>query len=433
MQKAIEQAQGLIDFIHQSPTMFHVAHRMAEKLKAQGFEPLCLKHKWNLKPGGKYYTTKNGSAIFAFTLGGTNPADEGFRFLTAHSDSPGFRIKPSAEMKAEGRLLKLNTEVYGGPILMTWLDRPLSLAGRVILRSDNPLHPKKTLVDLKKPIAVIPSLAIHLNRAVNEGVELNKQKDMLPLLGTLDGDADIENLILKEVAGQLNVQPDDIIDFDLFVYDVEKGMVCGIHQNLIFSPKLDDLAMAYPAMEALMEAKEASRFNMTCIFDNEEVGSGTKQGAASPVLKHILQRIADSYGLSQEDYQRMLYHSFMISADMAHSVHPNQPEKHDPTNRPLLNGGPVIKLHAGQKYMTDADSSAVFESICKLAGVPYQKFVNRSDQMGGSTLGNILTSQLDIRGVDIGNPMLAMHSARETGGVLDLHYVMQAFKTFYTH
>lgn len=428
----IEEANKLIDFIHQSPTMYHVASNMASILDKHGFEPLCLKEKWQLKTGGKYYTMKNGSAIFAFTIGKGNLAEQGYRFIAAHSDSPTFRIKPQPEMVVEGNMLKLNTEVYGGPILMTWLDRPLSIAGRVLVRSNNPIHPQNKLVDIRRPIAVIPSLAIHLNRAVNEGVELNKQKDVLPFMGMIDADLNKDGYLLTMVAQELNVKPEDILDCDLFLYDTERGMVWGRDNNMILSPKLDDLAMAYAGLEAMVDTENSDQFNMLCIFDNEEVGSGTKQGAGSPVLKHILERIAQHLGLNAEDYQRMLYHSFMISADMAHALHPNQPEKHDPVLHPMINKGPVIKLHAGQKYMTDGDSGAVFINLCELAGVPYQKFVNRSDMTGGSTLGNILTGQLDIRGVDIGNPMLAMHSARETGGIMDHYYIKQVFAKLYS-
>ncbi len=432
MAEYISEAEKLIDFIHQSPTMYHAADTIASHLELNGFKRLCLKDKWDIQRGGRYYTQKNGSAVFAFTIGHGDPAVEGFRFIAAHSDSPGFRIKPEPEMVVEGAMLKLNTEVYGGPILMTWLDRPLSIAGRVVVKSDNPLHPKMMLVNIKRPVAVIPSLAIHLNRAVNEGVELNKQKDMLPFMGMVDAQFNKDGYLLKLVANELNIEAADILDCDLFLYDTEKGMIWGENRDMILSPKLDDLAMAFAGLESLISTANHNGFNMLCIFDNEEVGSGTKQGAGSPVLKHILERITTQLGMKSEDYQRMLYQSFMISSDMAHALHPNQPEKHDPVLHPKINGGPVIKLHAGQKYMTDGDSGAVFTNLCLEAGVPFQKFVNRSDMTGGSTLGNILTSQLDIRGVDIGNPMLGMHSARETGGVMDHHYIKEVFKRFFT-
>ena len=432
MKEQIEGAEKLIDFIHQSPTMYHVVDNTAKTLIAEGFKPLCLKDKWLLEKGGRYFTTKNGSAIFAFTLGGNNLPQDGFRFVAAHSDSPCFRIKPNPEMVVEGSMLKLNTEVYGGPILMTWLDRPLSIAGRVVLRGAHPLSPKKVLVDFRQPLAVIPSLAIHFNRAVNEGVELNKQKDMLPFLGMIDNVFNKDGFLLSLISAELKVNPTDILDCDLFLYETERGTIFGPNRDMILSPKLDDLAMAFAGLESFVDSASHPAFNMLCIFDNEEVGSGTKQGAGSPVLKHILERIAEHWELTREDFHRMLYHSFMISSDMAHGLHPNHPDKHDPVLHPIINGGPVIKLHAGQKYMTDGDSGAVFLSLCESAGVPCQKFVNRSDMVGGSTLGNILTGQIDIRGVDVGNPMLGMHSARETGGVMDHYYIKKVFSRFFT-
>lgn len=334
-------------------------------------------------------------------------------------------------MIVDNRYMKLNTEVYGGPILMSWLDRPLSLAGRVILKSDNPLFPDFKLVDFRRPMVIIPNLAIHLNRAVNEGVELNKQKDMLPLVTTVTETLEKDNYLVNLIAGELQVDPKEIIDFDVFLYEHEKGCIMGPEFEFISSAKLDDLAMAHAGMKALCAADSSASSKMLCIFDNEEVGSGTKQGAGSPVLKHIIDRIMEKLGKSQEEKQRAIYKSFMISADMAHSIHPNQVDKHDPVLHPVINGGPVIKIHANQKYTTDGDSGAVFETICKMADVPVQKFVNRSDMVGGSTLGNVSTGQIDIRTVDMGNPMLAMHSVREFGGVKDHHYVTKVFKTFY--
>jgi aspartyl aminopeptidase len=351
--------------------------------------------------------------------------------ICAHSDSPGFKIKPDPEMVVDGKLLKLNTEVYGGPILMSWLDRPLSIAGRVILRSGDPLNPKHKLVNFRKPLVYIPNLAIHLNRSVNEGIELNKQNDMLPLVSTVE-DAAVEKdgWLQKQVAKELQIKEDEILDFDLFLYDFEKGSIVGEKNEFISSPKLDDLAMVHAGLKALLSSTDGSP-KMLAVFDNEEVGSGTKQGDGSPVLKHILDRIAEKLGMTQEDKQRALYNSFMISADMAHSIHPNQIEKHDPVLHPVMNSGPVIKIHANQKYTTDGDSGAVFKTLCKMAGVPVQQFVNRSDMVGGSTLGNVLTGQLDIRSVDVGNPMLSMHSVRELSGVKDHLYMTEVFRTFF--
>ncbi|WP_430815030.1 M18 family aminopeptidase [Carboxylicivirga sp. RSCT41] len=431
MAQEIKLAEELIEFIHQSPTAFHVVENTAKELEANGYEYLDITSPWNITKGGKYYTTKSGSALFAFQIGTDETENIGLKLVSAHSDSPGFKIKPQPEMLVDNKYLKLNTEVYGGPILMSWLDRPLSLAGRVLLKGEDALNPKHQLVDFRKPLLIIPSVAIHLNRSVNDGIELNKQVDMLPLMTIVKDTLEKENYLLKLIADELKVNSEDILDFDLFVYEYEKGCLVGPNQEFISSPKLDDLAMVHAGLKALVASDNPASTNILCVFDNEEVGSVTKQGAGSPVLRNIIERIMEKLGKSQEDYQRTIYKSFMISADMAHSVHPNHPEKHDPVLHPLMNAGPVIKIHANQKYTTDGESGAIFESICKQADVPVQKFVNRSDMVGGSTLGNVSTGKIDIRTVDIGNPMLGMHSVRELGGTNDHTYVMKAFETFY--
>lgn len=431
MHHELKFAQELVDFIYESPSPFHVVENISIALDQAGFQYLDLKDCWTIKKGGRYYTTRNDSSLFAFIIGTGEPETEGFKIISAHSDSPGFKIKPSPEMVVENHFIKLNTEVYGGPILMSWLDRPLSIAGRVSLKSNNPLWPENRLVDFKRPVLIIPSLAIHMNRSVNEGVELNKQKDMLPLIGmTLEGQKK-ERFFQHLVADELGINVDDIIDFDLTLSEFQSGCIMGAHNEFISSPKLDNLAMTHAGLKAILNAPVSKSTQMLCIFDNEEVGSVTKQGAGSPVFRNLFERILIHLGKSGESYYRTIYQSFMISADMAHSIHPNQIDKHDPVLHPVINGGPVIKIHANQKYTTDGDSGAVFETICQKAGVPYQKFVNRSDLAGGSTLGNISTSQLEIRSVDVGNPMLGMHSVRELGGVKDHEYMIKAFETFY--
>lgn len=427
-----QAAQELIDFIHESPTNFHAILNLKKQLIDKGFVQLFSGESWHIERGGKYFVTKNHSSLFAFIPGTGDIAENGFKLICAHSDSPTFRIKPHAEMPVEGKYLKLNTEVYGGPIMYTWFDRPLSMAGRVMLKSDNPLKPATRFVNFKRPLLIIPHLAIHFNRAVNEqGNPLSKQRDMLPVLGMINEHFEKDNFLLKRIAEEMQVLPEDILDFDLTLYDFEKGCLTGINEEFISCGKLDDLAMAHAGMKALLDSKESVKTRILAIFDNEEVGSGTKQGAGSPILRTIIERIVLGLNGSPEDLYRALHHSFMISADMAHALHPNYPEKHDPTNHPVLNGGPVIKINANQKYVTDGDAAAVFATICRIAGVPCQTFVNHSDMAGGSTLGNILLSQMEIRGVDIGNPMWAMHSVRETGGTLDHHYVIKAFTTFY--
>ncbi len=426
-----QQAKELIDFIHRSPSTYHAVNNIREELTEAGFQELDLREEWTIEKGGKYFTTKNGSAIFAFQIGTGEIEEEGFQLICAHSDAPGFKIKPSPQIEVEGNYIKLNTEVYGGPILNTWMDRPLSIAGRVSVKSNDPLNPEHLYVKIDRPLMVIPNLAIHLNRQVNDGVELNKQKDMLPLLAMITDDMEKDNCLIKLMAEELKVDVDAIIDFDVNLFEVEKGGIFGLNNEFISSPKLDDLAMAHAGLQALVAGKGSKKTQMLAIFDNEEVGSVTKQGAGSPVLRHLLQRIVFKLGKDMEAFHRAIYSSFMISADMAHAVHPNVPEKHDPTNRPYINKGPVIKIHANQKYTTDGDSGTVFETLCKNADVPYQKFVNRSDLVGGSTLGNVSTGQVDIRTVDIGNPMFGMHSVRETGGVKDNEYIRKVFAYFF--
>ncbi|MCC8174270.1 MAG: M18 family aminopeptidase, partial [Odoribacter sp.] len=399
---------------------------------SQGFQQLFSGDKWDIKVGGKYFITKNHSSLFAFVPGTGNIAEDGFKIICAHSDSPTFRIKPSAEMLVNNKYLKLNTEVYGGPIMYTWFDRPLSMAGRVMFKSDRPLKPATRFVNFKRPLLIIPHLAIHFNRTVNDqGNPLSKQKDMLPVLAVVNEHFEKDNFLLKLIANEMQVNEDEILDFDLTLYPFEKGCLVGFNQEFVSSPRLDDLAMVHAGMKAFLDSGESKQTKVLAIFDNEEVGSGTKQGAGSPILRTIIERILLSLGKESEDLYRAIHNSFMISADMAHALHPNYVEKHDPTNHPIINGGPVIKINANQKYITDGDSASVFKTMCKIAGVPCQEFVNHSDMLGGSTLGNILLSQMEMRGVDIGNPMWGMHSVRETAGSLDHYYVIEAFKAFY--
>ena len=431
MSEEQKNAQQLLDFIYDSPSSYHVTFNASNVLRQAGFEKLELSEKWHLKKGGKYFTTRNDSSLFAFIVGTGEPEEEGVRFICAHSDSPCFKIKPSPEMDVEDYYLKLNTEVYGGPILMSWLDRPLSLAGRVSLKGEDVLHPQSRLVNFNRPLLIIPNLAIHLNRSVNEGVELNRQKDMLPLAGILTEKLEKDGFLIRLLAQELGVEAAQIVDFDLTVSEHAPGCLMGIHQEFISSSRLDDLAMVHAGLQALTTATPGKATQMLCIFDNEEVGSQTKQGAGSPLLRNLFERILHHLHKDAEEIQRTIYRSFMISADMAHSIHPNQVDKHDPVLHPVINKGPVIKIHANQKYTTDGDSGAVFESLCQMARVPYQKFVNRSDLVGGSTLGNVSTGQLDVRAVDVGNPMLAMHSARELAGVTDHSYIIRVFETFF--
>lgn len=424
-------AKNLVDFIYESPTAFHAIETSEELLKVNGFKKLEATEKWNIEKGGKYYTTKNSSAIVAFTVNTDDLTKDGFRMIGSHSDSPSFRVKPNPEMEVEKTYLKLNTECYGGPILNTWLDRPLAIAGRVILKGDNILKPVETLVNINRPVCIIPNLAIHMNRSINEGVALNKQKDMLPFVGLLNETLEKDNFLLNTVANELGRKSEEILDFDLFLYEYEKGSLIGVNEELISSGRLDNLAMAHASLHALINAEAKSGVNVAVVFDNEEVGSSTKQGADSNMLINILERISLCLGQDREDFLRSLYSSFMISADLAHAVHPNVTEKHDPTNRPVMGRGPVIKINANQAYTSDSYSISIYKTICKEAGVNYQEFVNRSDERGGSTIGPISSTHIDIPSVDVGSPILAMHSIRELGCVEDHMDIYKTFKKFY--
>ncbi len=426
-----EFAQELIDFVYDSPTAFHAVDNARRILDKQGFIELCEEDKWELKNGDKRYVSKNDSALIAFIVGNERVEEYGFKIVGAHTDSPCFRIKPAAEMTVENHYIKLDTETYSGPILSTWMDRPLSIAGRVTVKSDDLLNPGTKLVNIKKPILIIPNLAIHMNRNVNAGVELNKQKDMLPLLGIINESLEKGNYLIDTIAKELNIEPEEILDFDLFLYEFDKGTIMGLSDEFISSPRLDDLAMVHAGITAISKSEAANSTNVMVCFDNEDIGSATKQGADSPLLSNILERIVCSMGGERQDFFRAISKSFMISSDMAHSVHPNVGEKSDPQNRPLINKGTVIKISANMKYTTDSNSAAVYAGICKQAGVPVQYFVNRSDEAGGSTIGPITATHLNIRSVDIGNASLAMHSIRELCGVQDHTYVTKSFEEFY--
>ena len=424
-------AQDLMKLMDASPVNFLAAQYVEQQLQQAGFKELKAEEAFPVfEAGDQYYVTKNGTAVFAFRIGKCPMGEVGFKLICAHSDSPGFRIKPKAEMKCEGGIVKLNTEVYGGPILYTWFDRPLSVAGRVLLRSNNPLHPIVRRIKVGRPLLIIPHLAIHFNRSVNDGNPLSKQRDMLPVLGIINNELEASNLLLSIISKELGCNTGDILDFDLSLYDTQPATLAGLNSEFISSGRLDDLAMVHAGLYALTHSTTTDMTQVLAIFDNEETGSGTKQGAASPVLRNIIERICNQQTVA-DGFYRAIERSFMISADMAHALHPNYTDKHDPTNHPVMGGGPVIKINANQKYVTDADSAAVFAEICKRAGVPCQYFVNHSDSAGGSTLGNILTSQMPMRGVDMGNPMWAMHSVRETICRADQEYTCKAFTEFF--
>lgn len=430
----------LLSFLDASPVNFLAVKNIADTLTANGFRRVDPSQPLGeVKSGDRFFVTKNDSSVFAFRIGNKPIADAGFHMICAHCDSPTFRIKPNAEMLVEGGIVKLNTEVYGGPIMSTWFDRPLTLAGRVIVRGEDVMHPKTLLLHIKRPLLQISNLAIHFNRQVNDGVALSKQKDVLPLLGQITSQLEAGNLLMNVILEELNSSvadrkfyAKDILDFDLYLADAAPACTFGVHNEFISSGRLDDLSMCYAGLEALIASDTTDTTQVLALFDNEETGSQTKQGAGSPFLSFMLKRIALAQSNTEEAYYQAVERAFMISADNAHAWHPNYPEKYDPTNHPMLGGGPVIKFNAAQKYASDAVSAAIFAGLCEKAGVPCQRFVNHSDVAGGSTLGNILASSIPLRGVDMGNAILAMHSCRETGSVADHVYCVKVFTEFFS-
>ncbi|MDO5038968.1 M18 family aminopeptidase [Clostridium sp.] len=430
MQKKL--ANELIDFLYNSPTAYHAASSVKEILDKEGFEELFESDSWKVKKGGKYYLKKNDSAVIAFNVGNGEIEKDGFRLIGAHTDAPGFKIKPNAEMVGENHYLKLNTEVYGGPILYTWFDRPLGIAGRVIVKGKSALKPEVKLVNINKPVLVIPSLAIHMNRSVNEGYEFNKQKDTLPLAGFVNESLEKEDLLLNLITEELGVNKEDILDFDLFLYEFEKGCIMGVNEEFISAGKLDDQWMVFAGIKALINSSDIDATKVMICIDNEEIGSLTAQGANSNLIRRTLERIAIALDKNTEEFFRALSNSIMISADLAHAVHPNLPEKHDPTNRPVLGNGPVLKIAASGSYSTEGVAAGIFEAVCKEANVPMQKFVNRSDVKGGTTIGPMSAADLCIPVVDMGAPILGMHSVRELATVKDNFYSVEAFTKFFS-
>ena len=422
----------LLNFLDASPVNFLAVNNIVSELEAAGYRRIDPQMPiGKVEAGDKLFVTKNDSSVYAFHIGNKSLADAGFHMICAHSDSPTFRIKPNAEMLCEGGIVKLNTEVYGGPIMSTWFDRPLTLAGRVIVKGDDAMNPKTLLLHIKRPLLQISNLAIHFNRQVNDGVKLSKQKDVLPLLGMVTNELERGNLLMSTICEELGIGAADILDFDLYLADATPACTFGVHNEFISSGRLDDLSMCFAGLEALLASPQADATKVLAIFDNEETGSQTKQGAGSPFLASIIKRIALAQSGTEEAFYQAVERAFMVSADNAHAWHPNYSEKYDPTNHPVLGGGPVIKFNAAQKYASDAVSAAVFAEICSKAGVPCQRFVNHSDVAGGSTLGNILASSIPLRGVDMGNGILAMHSCRETGSTIDHIYCVKAFTQFY--
>ena len=425
-------AREVIEFIDESPSTYHVVKNCSDILDENGFERIMPREKWEIKKGGKYFLKKSSSTIIAFTVGEDFDVKNGFKIFGAHTDSPCFRIKPNPEIVTEN-VVRLNTEVYGGPILSTWFDRPLSIAGRVIVKGENSFFPRTVKIKIDEPILTIPNLAIHQNREVNNGVKIDKQNDVLPVISLINKNFEREGYLERVILEKTGIKKEDIIDFDLYLYATEKGCLLGANEEFMSSPKIDNLASVYTGLIGLLEAEEnQDRINIFVAFDNEEIGSATKQGADSNYLLNTLERISLALGLSRGDFLQMLESSYILSADAAHAAHPAHLGKTDPTNRGKINEGISIKISAKQKYTSDGYSIAVIKQLIEGTEIQIQPFVNESNELGGSTIGPISSTHLDIDGVDLGVPMLAMHSVRELCGIFDVFYLKELAKEFFS-
>lgn len=407
-----------------------VAEAMRQ-LREAGFAELRFQDGWSLEKGGKYYVNHHDTSLFAFTIGSDFPEGGSFRIGAAHTDYPCLRIKPNPDVKTAG-YAQLNVEVYGGPILNTWLDRPLSISGRVAVRSRDMLHPDMRLVDVKRPLMVIPNLAIHLNREVNKGVELNRQTDLLPIIGTVSKELEQEQPFLEYLAEELSVEREDILDYELWIKCMEQPQLVGIEDDLLVSPRLDNLTSVQALLSAVICGGREQGVNLIALFDHEEVGNRSKQGAASLFLLNLMEKICECFGRTATQVKEILYNSMMLSVDVAQGTHPNYVNKMDIVNRPVLNGGFCIKEACAQSYATDCEAVAIVEQICREKEISYQKFVNRSDLVGGGTLGTVASTIIPVPTVDIGVPILAMHSAVETMGVKDQISITELVEQFFS-
>ena len=421
----IELAGELIDFLDNSPTAFHAGSRICDELKEVGFEELNEGQPWQIQSGKAYYVQRSTSGIVAFRVGTLPPADAGYRIIAAHTDSPSLKIKLESEIVENG-VAKVGVEVYGGPILNTWLDRNLGIAGRVMVRDEKGSLPR--LVTIAAPVAVIPNLAIHLNRDVNKGVELNKQVHLPAILGSVEDD---ENILKNLVADELDLEVDQLGEMDLFLFDTNKACLNGIDESLISSARLDNLAMCHAVLKALCDCDESESTSVGVFFDHEEIGSRSPQGADSDFVRTVLERIALIDGGVEGGY-RSLANSLMISGDGAHALHPSYQDRYDLDHAPTINSGPVIKYNANLRYSTTAETAEMFSVMCESMQIPYQKAMNRSDIPSGSTVGPVCAANLGVKSVDVGCAMWGMHSIRETAGIYDHYYMTQVFTSFFS-
>ena len=417
-------SEALLEFIWDSPSPYHAVSNITELLAAQGYTELFENDRWEISRGHGYYVVRNGSAVISFFV--PVAPEQGYRIIASHSDSPSFKIKENPEILSDGKYVQLNVEAYGGMMMNTWFDRPLSFAGRVAYASDGRVFTKN--IDVDRDLLVIPSLAIHMDRSINDGKKMNVQKDLLPLFG----EAAAAGKFRRLAAVEAGIPEDSILAWDLMLYPHTRGCIFGIDREFIMSPRLDDLQCAWSTLQGFLNGKKEDHIAVYALFDNEEVGSGTRQGAASTFLYDVLTRMNRALGGTEDYFLMNVADTWLLSSDNGHAVHPNNPDKADPKNRPVPNGGPVLKFAGNQKYCTDAVSAAFFRDLCRRADVPVQTYTNRSDIPGGSTLGNISTSQVAARSVDIGLAQLAMHSVCEVGGVRDTAYMVRVAKVFYS-
>ncbi len=427
----MSEQQRLFEMLHAGVTPFMCVEECINRLSENGFENIGYADAWNLVPGGKYMVSHHGTTLFAFTVGKEYKPLDMFRMAGAHTDYPCFRIKPNADFLTNG-YAQINLETYGGVILSTWLDRPLGVAGRVALRSENPLKPNMVLYRCEKPLMTIPNLAIHMNREVNNGVELNKQIDMMPILDMIPEEKKETKYFMAFLAKELGVEEKDILDFELSVFLMEEPMYIGAEETMISSPRIDNLSSVSALVSAVIDGQRENGINLIALFDHEEIGSGSKQGAASILLHDMVRRILKSLGANEEEVERTLYDAMLLSVDVAHALHPNKAGKMDVTNKPILGKGLCIKQACSQSYATDAETAAIFCQICDAKEIPYQRFVNRSDVLGGGTLGNLMAKNLPVKTMDIGVPILAMHSARELMGAADIDSLKDAVTAYFS-
>ncbi|SCP97103.1 M18 family aminopeptidase [Anaerobium acetethylicum] len=429
--KNMDNTDKLLQLIEEGTSPFHVVKSAADQLEDAGFIRLEADKEWGLNAGSRYYLSYNGTSLFAFSIGKRFGYRDNFRIAAAHTDFPCIKIKPNPDIAVE-KYAQVNVEIYGGAILNTWLDRPLSVSGRVVLKSIDIFKPEIRLVNFKKPIMTIPNLAIHMNKEVNKGVELNKQTDMLPIVGMITEELNKDHYFMNYLAERVGVDTEDILDYELTVYNTDAGDLIGINEEFISAPRLDNLTSVQALVTAIIDGGRANGINIIALFDHEEIGSRTKQGAGSMLLSMVVEKIYATLGRDRLNFMGAMADSLLLSVDVAHGLHPNQTAKNDPTNKCILNGGVCLKEAAGQTYATDSEAVAIIQQICHAGKIPYQKFVNRSDGTAGSTLGSIASAILPVRTVDAGVPLLAMHSSRELMGRQDQDSMTELVKSFFS-